>query len=119
VNDVIRTPASPVTHSLYLARPAVVPENSSRYTQQDSDADCVQSRSLYHLFDAAQKARLSANNYASVIGPRSKAVKERWYAVLERVHSECAAGVRQANERLESDVNAVPVTDDLPVHSAG
>ncbi|MFZ0469348.1 MAG: catalase-related domain-containing protein [Thiogranum sp.] len=108
-----------MTHSLNIARPAVLPENSSRYTQQHSDADYVQPRSLYHLFDAAQKARLYANNYASVMAPCSKAVKERWYAVLERVHSECAAGVRQANERLESDVNAVPVTDDSPVHSVG
>ena len=106
-------------HSLYLARAAILPENSSGYAQQDSDADYVQPRSLYHLFDAAQKARLYANNYASVMGPCSKAVKERWYAVLERVHPECAAGVRLANQRLESDVNAVPVTDDSPVHSVG
>jgi catalase len=46
-------------------------------------------------------------------------VKERWYVVLERVHSEYGAGVRQANQRLESDANAVPVTGDSPVRSVG
>jgi catalase len=91
--------------------------DADRYKQEDSDADYVQPRALYNLFDTAQKSRLYAN-YAAAMGPCSKGVKERWYAVLERVHPEYAAGVREANERMESDVNAVPVTGDTPVDSA-
>ncbi len=91
--------------------------DADRYMQEDSDADYLQPRALYNLFDTAQKSRLYAN-YAAAMGPCSKGVKERWYAVLERVHPEYAAGVREANERMESDVNAAPVTGDTPVDSA-
>ena len=66
------------------------------------------------MFDDEQKQRLY-DNYAAAMGPCSTSVKERWYAVLEKVHPEYARGVRLANENLDSDTNAVPVTDDTPV----
>ena len=42
------------------------------------------------------------------------AVKERWYAVLERVHPDYAKGVREACESAP----ALPVTPDTPIKAA-
>ena len=64
--------------------------------------------------DDAERNRLH-HNMAEAMGPCSEAVTERWLAVLKRVHPDYEAGVRHALETDDSDVNAVPVTDDSPV----
>jgi catalase len=97
--------------------PLRIDGDADRYVVEDADADYVQPRKLFEMFSDEQKSRLYAN-YAAAMGPCSQAVKERWYAVLERVHPSYAAGVRKANEEMDSDVNAVPITDDSKVEAA-
>ena len=104
----------PVADPAVQEPPLRIDGDASRYTHENSDADYVQPRALLNLFTAEEKERLYAN-YAAAMGPCSKAVKERWYAVLERVHPDYAKGVRQANEWMDSDVNAVPITEETPV----
>ncbi|MGY0565749.1 MAG: catalase [Paraglaciecola chathamensis] len=103
----------PVSDASVEEPPLRIDGDAARYDQLESDADYVQPRALYEMFDAEQKQRLY-ENYAAAMGPCSSAVKERWYAVLEKVHPDYAKGVRQANEKLDSDTNAVPITDDTP-----
>jgi catalase len=52
------------------------------------------------------------------MGPCSDSVKERWYAVLEKVHPDYAAGVRNAVESLDTDVNTVPITENTPIEDS-
>ncbi|MDT0683709.1 catalase [Roseicyclus sp. F158] len=107
----------PVAKPEVVEPPLRIDGDADRYVQEDKDADYVQPRALYELFSGEEKERLYAN-YAAAMGPCSPEVKERWYAVLERVHPDYAAGVRRANEQKDSDVNAVPITDDTPVEAA-
>ncbi len=58
------------------------------------------------------------NNCAAAMGPCSDSVKERWYAVLEKVHPDYAAGVRNAVESLDTDVNTVPITENTPIEDS-
>lgn len=104
----------PTAQPEFVEPPLRIDGDADRYTVEDSEADYVQPRALFNMFDAEQKQRLF-NNYAAAMGPCSDGVKERWYAVLERVHPDYAAGVRAANEAQNSDVNAVPVTNESPV----
>ena len=94
--------------------PLRIDGDADRYYQEESDIDYVQPRALYNMFSDEQKERLY-KNYAAAMGPCSDGVKERWYAVLEKVHPNYAAGVRKAVEALDTDVNAVPVTEDTPL----
>ena len=94
--------------------PLRIDGDADRYNQEDADIDYVQPRALYEMFTEEQKARLY-KNYAAAMGPCSDGVKERWYAVLEKVHPDYAAGVRKAVESLDTDVNTVPVTEDTPL----
>ncbi|AYA65945.1 catalase [Alteromonas sp. RKMC-009] len=94
--------------------PLRIDGDADRYYQEESDIDYVQPRALYNMFSDEQKERLY-KNYAAAIGPCSNGVKERWYAVLEKVHPDYAAGVRKAVEALDTDVNAVPITEDTPL----
>lgn len=94
--------------------PLRIDGDADRYNQEEADIDYVQPRALYEMFSDEQKARLY-KNYAAAIGPCSDGVKERWYAVLEKVHPNYAAGVKKAVESLDTDVNTVPVTEDTPL----
>ncbi|PYC48353.1 catalase [Litorivita pollutaquae] len=104
----------PTAQPEFVEPPLRIDGDADRYAVEDNEADYVQPRALFNMFDAEQKQRLF-NNYAAAMGPCSDGVKERWYAVLERVHPDYAAGVRAANEAQNSDVNAVPVTNESPV----
>ncbi|OSP55248.1 catalase [Pseudoruegeria sp. SK021] len=106
----------PVADPSVAEPPLRINGDAARYTQLDSDADYVQPRALFNLFDDDQKKRLFSN-YAAAMGPCSAEVKERWYAVLARVHPDYAAGVRAANEASDSDVNAISVTDETPTET--
>ena len=94
--------------------PLRIDGDADRYNQEEADIDYVQPRALYEMFTEEQKARLY-KNYAAAMGPCSDGVKERWYAVLEKVHPDYAAGVRKAVESLDTDVNTVPITEDTPL----
>ena len=94
--------------------PLRIDGDADRYNQEEADIDYVQPRALYEMFSDEQKARLY-KTYAAAMGPCSDGVKERWYAVLEKVHPDYAAGVRKAVESLDTDVNTVPVTEDTPL----
>jgi len=94
--------------------PLRIDGDADRYNQEEADIDYVQPRALYEMFSDEQKARLY-KNYAAAMGPCSDGVKERWYAVLEKVHPDYAAGVRKAVESMDTDVNTVPVTEDTPL----
>lgn len=104
----------PVANPEVEQPPLALSGEAARYEQADEDVDYVQPRALFNLMSDEQKQRMY-NNYAAAMGPCSESVKERWYNVLERVHEDYAAGVREANEKLDSDVNTVPVTDDTEV----
>jgi catalase len=88
--------------------------DADRYHQDDADVDYVQPRKLYEMFSDEQKERMY-KNYAAAMGPCSDEVKSRWYAVLERVHPDYAAGVKNAVESLDTDVNTVPITENIPL----
>ncbi len=87
----------PTAQPEFVEPPLRIDGDADRYSVEDSDADYVQPRALFNMFDDGQKQRLF-NNFAAAMGPCSQPVKERWYAVLERVHPDYAAGVRAANE---------------------
>jgi catalase len=92
--------------------PLKIDGDAARYDPADPDADYVQPRALYaEVMNDEERGRLHSN-MASAMGPCSDSVKERWYAVLRKVHPDYEAGVRKA---VEDDVNAISVTDDTPV----
>ncbi|WP_163850369.1 catalase [Pseudooceanicola aestuarii] len=94
--------------------PMKIDGDAARYDQADPDADFVQPRALYaEVLNDEQRARLHSN-MASAMGPCSDSVKERWYAVLAKVHPDYEAGVRRA---VEDDANAIPVTDETPTRA--
>ena len=95
--------------------PLRISGDADRYVQEETDADYVQPRKLYtEVFDQAQRDRLH-ENMAAAMAPCSQQVKERWYAVLEKVHPDYAAGVRNA---CEKDEVAISVTDETPTKVA-
>ncbi len=107
----------PAADPSVMEPPLTIDPEAYRYPQEVSDIDFVQPRALFELFDAGQRERLFAN-YAAAMGPCSQPVKDRWYAVLERVHPDYAAGVRRANETMDSDVNAISITEETQVTAA-
>ncbi|MFQ6552195.1 catalase [Aestuariibius insulae] len=108
----------PVADPSVMEPPLKIDADAFRYPQEVTDEDFVQARELYlNVLEEDEKERMY-ENYAAAMGPCSKDVKERWYAVLERVHPDYAAGVRAANDRLDTDVNAVPITDDTQIEAA-
>ncbi|TDL83657.1 catalase [Palleronia sediminis] len=97
--------------------PLRIDGDADRYVVEDADADYVQPRQLYlEVLDQDERNRLH-HNMAAAMGPCSESVTERWLAVLERVHPDYAAGVRQALKDA-SDVNAIAVTDDSAIEAA-
>ncbi|WP_128255495.1 catalase [Falsirhodobacter deserti] len=96
--------------------PLKISGDADRYVQPDADADYVQPRALFNLLPADEKARLF-DNMASAMGPCSANVKERWLAVLRRVHTDYEAGVRSALAAAD-DVNAIPVTEATQTQAA-
>ncbi|SEL74608.1 catalase [Roseivivax marinus] len=91
---------------------------AARFLQEDSDIDYVQPRKLYlEVLDDAHRDRLH-KNMAGGMAPVSESVKERWLAVLKRVHPDYEAGVRRALETGDHGEPALPVTDQTPVEAA-
>lgn len=91
---------------------------AARFAQKESDADYVQPRALYEdVFDDAARNRLH-RNMAGAMAPISADVKERWLAVLAKVHPDYAAGVRRAIETGDHGEPALPVTDRTPLTAA-
>ncbi|ANT59293.1 MULTISPECIES: catalase [unclassified Salipiger] len=102
--------------------PLKISGDADRYVQEDKDADYVQPRALYaEVLGDDERKRLHLN-MARAMAPVSDSVRERWYAVLGRVHPDYLAGVKQAAADLESgnidDYPGIPVTDDTPVRAA-
>ena len=105
----------PVADPSVQEPPLRIDPEAFRYPQEVSEVDFVQPRALYaEVMDQGERDRLHAN-MAAAMAPCSDAVKERWYAVLARVHPDYAAGVRNAHAGA---ANAIPVTDDTPVQAA-
>ena len=104
----------PVADTSVEEPPLKVSGDISRYEQQETMDDYEQPRALFKLFDDEQKERMYFN-YAAAMGPCSDEVKERWFAVLGKVHPDYESGVRRAVENIDSDVNAVPITEDTEV----
>ncbi len=103
----------PVADPSVAEPPLRISGDADTYEQVESDADYIQPRKLYlEVLDDAERDRLH-RNMAAAFGPCSQGVKERWLAVLAKVHPDYAAGVRAA-DAAKSDVNAIPVTDDTP-----
>ncbi|GAC15992.1 catalase [Aliiglaciecola lipolytica] len=87
----------PVADESVAEPPLRIDGDAARYDQLESDVDYVQPRALFEMFSDEQKQRLFSN-YADAMGPCSSSVKLRWLEVLEKVHSDYAAGVRAALE---------------------
>ncbi len=105
----------PVADPSVMEPPLRIDPEAFRYRQEVTDIDFVQPRALYaEVMDDAERDRLH-HNMAAAMAPCSDAVKERWYAVLERVHPDYAKGVRNA---VAKAANAIPVTDETPVQAA-
>ncbi|WP_045389243.1 catalase [Falsirhodobacter sp. alg1] len=105
----------PVADETVQEPPMKISGDATRYVQEDADADYVQPRALFNLLPQDEKQRLFAN-FAAAMGPCSESVTERWLAVLKRVHPDYEAGVRNAL-KVDSDVNAIPVTDETKVEA--
>lgn len=105
----------PVADPSVQEPPLRIDPEAFRYPQEVSEIDFLQPRALYaEVMDQPERDRLH-RNMAAAMAPCSDAVKERWYAVLARVHPDYAAGVRSAGE---PEANAIPVTGDTPVQAA-
>ncbi|WP_371153483.1 catalase [Jannaschia sp. 2305UL9-9] len=87
----------------------------ARHKQLEDEADYVQPRALYsEVMDDAERDRLH-KNMAGGMAPVSDAVKERWLAVLGKVHPDYEAGVRRALQTGDHGDPSLPVTDDTPL----
>ncbi len=107
----------PVADPSVQEPPLRIDPEAFRYPQEVSEVDFVQPRALYmEVFDQGERDRLHSN-MAAAMAPCSEAVKERWYAVLARVHPDYAAGVRACAASPKPQV-AIPVTEDTPVQAA-
>ena len=85
-----------------------------RHPQEITDEDFVQPRKLYAEVLSDDERKRLHQNMAGAMAPCSDSVKERWYAVLGRVHPDYEKGVREASESQP----AIPVTDNTPVTAA-
>ena len=104
----------PVADPSAMEPPLRIDPEAFRYKQEIEEIDFVQPRALYlEVLNDEERHRLH-QNMAGAFGPCSREVKERWLAVLERVHPDYAQGVRDADESAP----AIPVTPDTPVQAA-
>jgi catalase len=78
--------------------PLAISGGADRYDHREGNDDYAQPRALFNLFDADQNARLFANTAEAMEGMPDFIV-ERQLGHLERVHPDCAAGVRAALNR--------------------
>ena len=107
----------PVADASVEEPPLRLSEDAARYRQVEQDIDYVQPRALYaEVMDQGERDRLHSN-MAAAMAPCSEAVKERWYAVLGKVHPDYEAGVRACAENPKKAV-AIPVTPETPVEAA-
>ena len=104
----------PVADPSVMEPPLRIDPEAFRYPQVESPIDYVQPRALYaEVFDQGERDRLHSN-MAAAMAPCTDGVKERWYAVLGKVHPDYEAGVRAAAEHPKPEV-AIPVTQVTPV----
>ncbi len=90
----------PVADPSVAEPPLRIDADAFRHEQPITDIDFVQPRDLYlNVLSNGGRARLHSN-MAEAMAPCSLPVKERWLAVLERVHADYAAGVQSALESL-------------------
>ncbi|MGZ9812405.1 catalase [Pseudoroseicyclus sp. H15] len=107
---------APVADPSVTEPPLKIDPEAFRYTQDVTEIDFVQPRALYaEVMDQAERDRLHSN-MAAAMAPTSDPVRERWLAVLGRVHPDYEAGVRKELKHPKPEV-AIPVTDDTPVHA--
>ncbi|MEM8788383.1 MAG: catalase [Pseudomonadota bacterium] len=96
----------PVADPSVAEPPLRVSGDIARYEQTEADADYVQPRTLYaEVMNDAERDRLHGN-MAAAMAPCSESVKERWYAVLGRVHPDYESGVRTAVAALSAPAHA-------------
>ena len=92
--------------------------SADRFRQEESEDDYIQPRALYaEVMNDAERDRLH-KTMAGAVKPCSDSVKERWFAVLGKVHPDYEAGVRAALKAGEADDPSLPVTGDTPVEAA-
>ncbi|GGB02967.1 catalase [Allosediminivita pacifica] len=94
--------------------PMKIDAEAFRHPQVITDEDFVQPRKLYAEVLSDDERKRLHQNMAGAMAPCSDSVKERWYAVLGRVHPDYEKGVREASESQP----AIPVTDSTPVTAA-
>ena len=96
-----RTPTTSRTRSVAPARTSASPSrrcklsgDADRYNHRDGNDDYSQSRALFNLFNAGQKARLFLNIAEAMWGMPHEIV-ERQIAHFKKVHPDYEAGVRR------------------------
>ncbi|SFE75413.1 catalase [Roseivivax sediminis] len=104
----------PVADPSTMEPPLKIDPEAYRYPQEVTDDDFVQPRKLYAEVLSDEERQRLHQNMAGAMAPCSDSVKERWLAVLERVHPDYAKGVREAAPSQP----AIPVTDNTPVQAA-
>ena len=90
----------------------------ARHKQEITEIDFEQPRALYaEVLNDEERDRLH-KNMAGGMAPISDETKERWLAVLKRVHPDYEAGVRKALETGNHGDPSLPVTEDTPLTAA-
>ncbi|NAZ36886.1 catalase [Rubellimicrobium sp. CFH 75288] len=109
----------PVADPTVAEPPLRVSGEIGKWVQAEEDIDYVQPRKLYkEVLSEAERERLH-RNMAAAFHPCSEKVKERWLAVLRKVHPDYEAGVRAADKALsDKAANAIPVTARTPMEAA-
>ena len=91
---------------------------AARFEQVEEDVDYVQPRALYEKVMSDEERDRLHKNMAGGMAPCTDGVKERWLAVLKKVHPDYEAGVRRALETGDHGDPSLPVTDDTPIKAA-
>nr|WP_321509718.1 catalase [uncultured Celeribacter sp.] len=82
--------------------PLRISGDADKYVQEMTDADYLQPRALYaEVIGDAERTRLHGN-MAGAMAPCSQNVRERWFAVLGKVHPDYEAGVRAALAEIDA-----------------
>ncbi|MEN8831626.1 MAG: catalase [Pacificibacter sp.] len=82
--------------------PLKISGDADKYVVEMEDADYVQPRKLYaEVIDDAERSRLHMT-MAGAMAPCSASVRERWFAVLGKVHPGYEAGVRGALDEIDA-----------------
>ena len=83
---------------VFAEPPLKVSGDADRYDHREGNDDTIQPRALFNLFDEGQKARHFPNIAEALQGVPNDTI-ERQLGHFEKVHPDCAAGVRATMDK--------------------